>query len=535
MDSRSEGTAIAAEGGKKFSLTTKSAIAAAQSSNSSSGAHAAAASSASASASATATAQQDSSATDFFLNFSSSDEEQEEEREEEEEQLGSDVEEVAVRHRRGAAVAAEDDDWEYGAAELLAATHDERAVHNSSSSSTAAAPSGRRTGRTVIAIDSDEEKECDEGKEVQEAAVIDVTGDLVKGAEVETDTLITLSTTTSSRQQPAVDWASYVTADEAQDVVPGFYSSLHDDGDEEQEEEQFDDVAWESDAAEEVEEEAQEDAEEVLESESVGGADREEPAVEDVKVEVAEEEDMDEGGFGSFSHAFVKHETVTEESTVDPRAANWAVAPSDGRSKAIDYSANGVYGTASAPEHTAADRSADLDSEALSRAVHTASSMADWAGRAVRSALKEHMRSTSDTVAAQSPPFSPGASSHGLKLPGVITAPALKSPVAATEAMLVDDEAHTVDPAPETSSVQWPREFHPPSFDTDAEQLQWERAEEQSARRSLASAMRDTASLTEEMKEEVMQLIRAFDLPYVVAPFEAEAQCCVLEQVRPLE
>ena len=51
-------------------------------------------------------------------------------------------------------------------------------------------------------------------------------------------------------------------------------------------------------------------------------------------------------------------------------------------------------------------------------------------------------------------------------------------------------------------------------------------------RRKLSTYMRDTESLTEEMKEDVIQLLRVFSLPYIVAPFEAEAQCAVLEEVR---
>lgn len=33
------------------------------------------------------------------------------------------------------------------------------------------------------------------------------------------------------------------------------------------------------------------------------------------------------------------------------------------------------------------------------------------------------------------------------------------------------------------------------------------------------------------MQQDVMELIQLFGLPYVVAPFEAEAQCAVLEQL----
>ena len=50
-------------------------------------------------------------------------------------------------------------------------------------------------------------------------------------------------------------------------------------------------------------------------------------------------------------------------------------------------------------------------------------------------------------------------------------------------------------------------------------------------RRKLSAYMRDSESLTEEMKQDVIQLLQVFSLPYIVAPFEAEAQCAVLEQV----
>ena len=60
--------------------------------------------------------------------------------------------------------------------------------------------------------------------------------------------------------------------------------------------------------------------------------------------------------------------------------------------------------------------------------------------------------------------------------------------------------------------------------------------EEEGIARGLKKAHRnssrdDAEGMTDEMREDVMELLRAFDLPFIVAPFEAEAQCAVLEQV----
>jgi DNA excision repair protein ERCC-5 len=43
---------------------------------------------------------------------------------------------------------------------------------------------------------------------------------------------------------------------------------------------------------------------------------------------------------------------------------------------------------------------------------------------------------------------------------------------------------------------------------------------------------RDMDTVTDEMKEEIVELLQAFGIPYVEAPAEAEAQCCTLENLR---
>ena len=56
-------------------------------------------------------------------------------------------------------------------------------------------------------------------------------------------------------------------------------------------------------------------------------------------------------------------------------------------------------------------------------------------------------------------------------------------------------------------------------------------AEERDAVSLKRRAMRDSEGMTDDMAEEVMELLELMGLPYLVAPFEAEAQCAVLEQV----
>ncbi len=59
--------------------------------------------------------------------------------------------------------------------------------------------------------------------------------------------------------------------------------------------------------------------------------------------------------------------------------------------------------------------------------------------------------------------------------------------------------------------------------------------EEQDASKAHNKAMRDAATVTDEMKEEVMGLLELLGVPYMVAPMEAEAQCAELERLNLVE
>eukprot|EP01031_Cornospumella_fuschlensis_P027510 gene27510-33229_t len=84
--------------------------------------------------------------------------------------------------------------------------------------------------------------------------------------------------------------------------------------------------------------------------------------------------------------------------------------------------------------------------------------------------------------------------------------------------------------ADQDSADNWQPSEEPGEASYESSQL--ETIEDEAALyKRMSSAARDAEKLTEEMKEEVMALINAFNLPYLVAPFEAEAQCAVLEQL----
>jgi hypothetical protein len=161
-----------------------------------------------------------------------------------------------------------------------------------------------------------------------------------------------------------------------------------------------------------------------------------------------------------------------------------------------------------------------ISSEALQRAVTTASSMADWAGRAVRNALKEHLQQPSQQRPAQSAASAAPAAKALTSSPAVdLTTEAGGGTQDVSPATVKENTGGLASPVPDSAGAAW---LGSPA----AEQV-----DVREARRQFNRAMRDTETLTEELKDEVIELLQVLNLPYIIAPFEAEAQCAVLQQV----
>ena len=212
-----------------------------------------------------------------------------------------------------------------------------------------------------------------------------------------------------------------------------------------------------------------------------------------------------------------------------------------------------------------------LSKDVVDSAISTASHMTDWAGRAVQRAFKLHLQQTGaeelPRPATGEPKLSSSSSSSSSSsaswtctactfVNGAGDACELCRSSRAAEARTAVDQACGSHPGcssggspppAKSSGVRAPAaEDEEPLFVSrnqaffdgdrplpaalDLEEDE-ENEEEEAARDARRTAMRDADKLTDTMKEEVMELLRAFGLPYMVAPFEAEAQCAVLQEL----
>jgi len=163
----------------------------------------------------------------------------------------------------------------------------------------------------------------------------------------------------------------------------------------------------------------------------------------------------------------------------------------------------------------------DGDEDMYSRAVLTASKMGDWAGRAVLRELR-FLKKTVPTP--QQPSVQPASETETATVtPVTATSTAATAATAAVESEVLFADLDEKSPDSPEQTLAAARQFLA-SAAGEGEELR--------AARALSTAARDAAAATEDMISDVIELLRAFELPFIVAPFEAEAQCAVLEEVR---
>jgi DNA excision repair protein ERCC-5 len=332
-----------------------------------------------------------------------------------------------------------------------------------------------------------------------------------------------------------------------------FYDNLHDNDDEEEDQNGFDDVEWETEEVEVIQDEQADRPSPVDLTESYEDNDDNDPVIQEIL---------------SSSLKPMKSVHFTDLTHSDPSITGDIM---------LNYSL-----TSDQNNHSSNDNS----NSTLNRAIATASSMADWAGRVVRKVLKEHIgkekegpgsgqkpiidltsnmignsnnnidsnsieyilkkspsekkspRAEDPSVSSDLPPFVVHSAKSGGALWNKITE---RLP---SEDEMNDDDEKTAITSPQKDGMadehnyshQTTEEHHNQLLENNNYILEndndhMSEGEMEELKKTIVNSNRDTEKITEEMKEQVMELIKAFDLPYIIAPYEAEAQCCILEQL----
>lgn len=222
-----------------------------------------------------------------------------------------------------------------------------------------------------------------------------------------------------------------------------------------------------------------------------------------------------------------------------------------------------------------------IDKGAYDRAVATASKLADWAGRAVQRELKKHihqqerfqialpsndlsLKDSIDSDKAQH--IFPKSEEYTESLKQKVIDSALKPSTDTDEARagpkahhvkteIVDgttkeisiisdyhtdtkevtdlsDEAHINEKSQDAKTQDTKNRFDNSTAPTSQSGTTLDKVVMNTLSMATGNDRNNRDELTmDDMRNEVLSLLQAFDLPFIIAPFEAEAQCAVLEQV----
>jgi len=158
---------------------------------------------------------------------------------------------------------------------------------------------------------------------------------------------------------------------------------------------------------------------------------------------------------------------------------------------------------------------------ALINAQATASHLTDWAGRAVERAIKAHLNETIADHKQREEDSGQDDADEPVAFDKIIEG----ANVSAQENEDIQVLSQTEAPSSENVGIEpSPKEFMDTSLDALQREDAFLRGEEN--RRE-----RDMDTITDEMVEEVMQLLQLFGIPYLKAPAEAEAQAVELEKL----
>lgn len=332
--------------------------------------------------------------------------------------------------------------------------------------------------------------------------------------------------------------SSFQLIDSPEELVEdkGFYQNLHCDNNDDDNED-FDDVAWESDQSSEKKEVVL--AETALDPST--DADRKRKIFE-AYLNILSDDDS------HHSDDITKQPiNATEKAKViDLSEEKLVTIPKNAEISRVHSSHQHSY-----PQPTLQQLESQptkMNSDALNRAVSTAANMADWAGRVVRKVLSEHTKTDIVLPATTSSALVTAEYSTNNELADIEIIPAKSNENHASNSSSVNNlegvrnknTSQTVEYLPQYPSMKERRQT--------SELFEFERNEgnllssipigddsegeaTEEVKKRIQQSNRDVERLTEEMKEEVIALIRSFDLPYIISPFEAEAQCAVLQQV----